>query len=134
MISAFHAIKINISLKINFLHNHLDFFQIWVNSVRNTWWILSSRYCDHWETLQRKRHQIHGLVNTVILLFVIQNGIIQTANQDSYSYNYNYIVIIIHKFENIWKQIILSCFFLYSDSLHHFTCKNVNYLFKKIII
>jgi len=26
MISAFHVIKVNISLKIYFLHNHLDFF------------------------------------------------------------------------------------------------------------
>jgi len=26
MISVFHAMKVNMSLKIHFLHNHLDFF------------------------------------------------------------------------------------------------------------
>jgi len=48
MILTFHAMKVNMSLKIHFLHNHFDFFhQIWVNSVMNMMNMLLSRYCDH---------------------------------------------------------------------------------------
>ncbi|KYQ53368.1 hypothetical protein ALC60_07500 [Trachymyrmex zeteki] len=92
MISAFHAIKVNMSLKIHFLHNHLNFFhQIWVNSVMN----MANAFTKTLRSLRnasKEKTSDTYLVNTAGLLFVIQNQN-HTNDQNSYYNNYNYIII-----------------------------------------
>ncbi|KYN18083.1 hypothetical protein ALC57_09591 [Trachymyrmex cornetzi] len=46
MISAFHAMKVNMSLKIHFLHNHLNFFppNLMMNAFTKTIAIIEKRF------------------------------------------------------------------------------------------
>ncbi|KYN35738.1 hypothetical protein ALC56_09938 [Trachymyrmex septentrionalis] len=96
--------KINISLKIHFLHNHLDFFPPNLGEFSEE---QDERFHQDIAIIEKrfKGKDIRYMLGEYCWFNVRDtksesNG--KSNNQDSYNnYNYNYIIIIIQKFENI---------------------------------